>query len=91
MSDTNGIIGPVNLGNPSESTILEIAKAILSLTKSRSKIIFNPLPPDDPERRCPDITLAKKILNWEPRVVLGDGLLKTIEYFMEELKRRTGR
>jgi UDP-glucuronate decarboxylase len=86
MSKTNGFTGPVNLGNPHESTILEIAKAILSITKSRSKIIFKSLPPDDPERRCPDITLAKKILNWEPKVFLEDGLEKTIRYFMEKLR-----
>ena len=86
MSETDGFIGPVNLGNPLESTIIEIAKAILSMTKSRSKIIFKSLPTDDPERRCPDITLAKKILNWEPKVSLEDGLEKTIEYFIEKLK-----
>jgi UDP-glucuronate decarboxylase len=86
MADTDCFIGPVNLGNPYESTILDIARAILSMTKSRSKIVFKSLPPDDPERRWPDITLAKKILNWEPGVSLDDGLEKTIEYFIEKLK-----
>jgi UDP-glucuronate decarboxylase len=86
MADTDCFFGPVNLGNPYESTILDIARAILSMTKSRSKIVFKSLPPDDPERRWPDITLAKKILNWEPGVSLDDGLEKTIEYFIEKLK-----
>jgi UDP-glucuronate decarboxylase len=79
------LIGPVNLGNPSESTIKELASKILSLTESKSKMVFNPLPPDDPERRCPDITLARKILNWEPRISLDEGLEKTIEYFRKKL------
>jgi UDP-glucuronate decarboxylase len=86
MVETDSFIGPVNLGNPYESTILDIARAILSMTKSRSKIVFKSLPPDDPERRWPDITLAKNILNWEPGVSLDDGLEKTIEYFIEKLK-----
>jgi UDP-glucuronate decarboxylase len=81
MMETNGFIGPVNLGNPNESKILEIAKKIISITGSRSKIVFNPLPPDDPERRCPDITLAEKVLNWKPYVSLDEGLEKTISYF----------
>jgi UDP-glucuronate decarboxylase len=79
------LIGPVNLGNPSESTIKELASKILSLTESKSKMVFSPLPPDDPERRCPDITLARKILNWEPRISLDEGLEKTIEYFRKKL------
>ncbi len=88
MSDIHDFAGPVNLGNPDESTILEIANTILSMTRSKSKIIFKPLPPDDPERRCPDIALAKMNLSWEPKVLLPEGLSKTIGYFMERLKQR---
>ena len=74
-------IGPINLGNPEEITILELAEKIISLTGSKSKIEFKPLPPDDPVRRRPDISLAKKVLNWEPKVPLEEGLKRTIEYF----------
>jgi len=79
-------IGPVNIGNPNEFTILELAKTIIELTNSKSKLIFLPLPEDDPLQRQPDITLAKKILNWEPKVQLKIGLNKTIEYFDTLLK-----
>ena len=72
---------PVNLGNPEEHTILEFAEIIKSLTKSKSRIAFMPLPVDDPHVRCPDITRAKKELKWEPRVSLNEGLEKTIEWF----------
>ncbi len=81
MSLTNGFIGPVNLGNPSEVTILDLARIIIDLTGSRSKIIFKQLPQDDPERRMPDISLAKSKLGWKPGVDLKTGLMKTIEYF----------
>lgn len=73
--------GPVNLGNSSERTILDFAKLILEFTKSQSKIIYKPLPSDDPTKRQPDITLAKEKLNWEPVVDISEGLEKTIEYF----------
>jgi UDP-glucuronate decarboxylase len=73
--------GPVNIGNPGEFSILELAEKILSLTGSTSKIIFQPLPQDDPRQRKPDITLAKSELNWTPRVTLEDGLRETIAYF----------
>jgi nucleoside-diphosphate-sugar epimerase len=73
--------GPVNLGNPDEKTLLELAQIIKSLTDSKSKIVFRDLPQDDPRVRCPDTALAKKLLRWEPRVGLKDGLLRTIEYF----------
>jgi UDP-glucuronate decarboxylase len=86
MAETDDFIGPVNLGNPVELSILEIANKILSITGSRSKVVFKPLPSDDPERRCPDITLAKKKLNWTPQVSLEDGLQKTIEYFKDRLR-----
>lgn len=81
MMNCDGFIGPVNIGNPGEFTILELAKKIIELTKSKSKIVFKPLPKDDPIRRKPDITLAKERLNWEPTVQLEEGLKKTIEYF----------
>ena len=81
LMDQNAIIGPVNLGNPSEVTISEIAKKILELTGSKSSITHAPLPQDDPRQRCPDISLAKKELGWEPRVALDDGLQKVIHFF----------
>ena len=80
--------GPVNIGNPNEFTILELAKTVIELTNSKSKLIFLPLPEDDPLQRQPDITLAKKILNWEPKVQLKTGLNKTIEYFETLLKEQ---
>jgi len=78
VSDINE---PVNLGNPDEKTIMEFAEIILKLTNSKSKIIFKPLPENDPKTRCPDITKAKKLLTWQPKVSLEEGLKKTIEYF----------
>lgn len=78
---------PVNLGNPNEMTLLELAKLIITLTGSKSKIVFKKLPEDDPKVRRPDISLAKKLLKWEPRVPLEEGLKRTIEYFRKELKR----
>jgi UDP-glucuronate decarboxylase len=81
MNSADELTGPVNLGNPHETTILELAEKIIELTKSKSKIIFNTLPPDDPKKRQPDITLAKEKLGWSPTTTLEDGLLKTIEYF----------
>lgn len=78
MSDINE---PINLGNPEEHTILEFAEIIKNLTKSNSKIVFKPLPVDDPHVRCPDITKAKKLLKWQPKVELRKGLAKTIEWF----------
>lgn len=86
MNAPDSITGPINLGNPSEFTILELAEKIIKLTKSRSKIVFKPLPQDDPAQRQPDITLAKKILKWEPKVPLEEGLRKTIAYFKKLIK-----
>lgn len=77
---------PVNLGNPEEWTILEFAKYIQELTGSRSPIVFEPLPPDDPKRRRPDISRARKLLGWEPKVPLEQGLKMTIEYFQTKLQ-----
>lgn len=82
MMDTeDSFIGPVNLGNPHEFTILELAEKVVNLTHSSSKIIFEPLPHDDPRQRRPDINLAKKKLDWKPEIQLEEGLLKMIEYF----------
>ena len=81
MQNNDDFIGPVNLGNPSERNILEFAEMIIKLTNSKSKIIYKPLPSDDPTRRRPDISLAKEKLNWEPKVDITEGLTKTIEYF----------
>jgi UDP-glucuronate decarboxylase len=87
MNDTEpGFTGPVNLGNPSEFTMLELAEKIRSLMGSASKIIFQPLPQDDPTRRKPDITLAKSVLNWTPQVALEEGLSKTIVYFRGKIQ-----
>jgi len=77
---------PVNIGNPHEMTVLQFAKKILQLTGSRSEISYRPLPQDDPQVRQPDITKAKKLLNWEPKVNLDEGLKKTIDYFRARLK-----
>ncbi len=83
MMNTENFIGPVNLGNPGEFTMLELAELILKLTGSKSKIIHQPLPQDDPTQRCPVIDLAKEKLNWEPKIKLEDGLKLTIKYFKE--------
>ena len=74
-------VGPINIGNPGEFTMLELAENVLKLTKSKSKIVHKPLPADDPKQRRPDITLARKYLKWEPKVQLAEGLKKTIAYF----------
>lgn len=79
--------GPVNLGNPLEYTIHEIAELIIQLVGSQSQITFYPLPKDDPKQRCPDIGLARLLLNWEPKISLRQGLLKTIQYFDQLLKK----
>jgi UDP-glucuronate decarboxylase len=81
MGTGEDFIGPVNIGNPGEFTILELAKKVIEITGSKSKIVFRPLPEDDPMQRQPDISLAKKELNWEPKVELDEGLKKTISYF----------
>ena len=86
MMNTEGIRGPMNLGNPGEFTVLDLAEKVLRLTESRSRIASRPLPSDDPIRRCPDISLAREKLGWEPRVGLEEGLRRTIEYFREKLK-----
>lgn len=86
MNTSEDFYGPVNIGNPYEFTILELAQKVIELTKSTSKLVFMPLPQDDPTQRQPDISLAKEKLNgWEPKIQLEEGLLKTIEYFRLKL------
>lgn len=85
MESEDNFTGPLNLGNPAELTMLELAQKVVQLTASRSTLVFRPLPDDDPVRRCPDIGLAKEKLGWEPRTRLHDGLTKTITYFDELL------
>jgi UDP-glucuronate decarboxylase len=81
METTDEVTGPINLGNPAEMTVRQLAERVTQLAGSQSKIEFRPLPVDDPTRRCPDISLAKSVLGWEPRVALDEGLTKTIDYF----------
>ena len=81
--------GPVNLGNPVEYDMLDLAEIVLKLTGSRSKLVYEKLPVDDPKRRCPDIGLAKRLLKWEPKVELKEGLRTTIEYFRRTLRQKT--
>jgi UDP-glucuronate decarboxylase len=90
MMNTEGAEGPINLGNPDEFTVLALAEKVLKLTGGRSKISFNPLPSDDPVRRCPDISLAKEKLDWGPRVSLEKGLVQTIESFRKKLGFKKG-
>lgn len=81
-----GIQGPINLGNPGEFTILELAELVIKMTNSNSKIVFNDLPSDDPKQRCPNIELASKTLDWYPSVKLEEGLKKSIPYFSSKIK-----
>jgi dTDP-glucose 4,6-dehydratase len=76
---------PVNIGNPAEITVLEFAREIIRATRSRSKIAFKPLPQDDPRQRRPNITKARRLLRWEPRVKLAEGLVHTIQYFRQKV------
>jgi UDP-glucuronate decarboxylase len=89
MNTADDFTGPVNLGNPSEFTILELARKVIALTGSRSRIVNKPLPSDDPKQRQPDITLAKSAFGWQPRVSLDEGLPRTVAYF-DELLRNGG-
>lgn len=86
MGSRDGLPGPVNLGNPGEFTMLELAERVLRLTRSRSKLVHRPLPPDDPKVRRPDITIATNELGWKPKVALEDGLKPTIAYFRKLLE-----
>ncbi|MFA6433306.1 MAG: UDP-glucuronic acid decarboxylase family protein [Elusimicrobiales bacterium] len=86
MNNTSGFTGPVNIGNPDEFTIKELAEKVLKLIpESKSKLVYKPLPQDDPRQRQPDIRLAKEKLGWEPRIKLNEGLVKTVSYFKETL------
>ena len=85
MMELENFIGQINLGNPYEFTITELAEKVINLTNSKSKIVFHPLPSDDPEQRQPDISLAGDKLNWKPAISLEDGLKKTIPYFEKQL------
>ena len=85
MMDAEDVIGPINIGNPDEFTILELASLAIELARSNSKLVFNPARPDDPMRRRPDITLARKHLVWEPKTALREGLARTMEHFRWEL------
>jgi UDP-glucuronate decarboxylase len=87
MNSTDEVTGPINLGNPGEFTMLELAEKVISLSGSKSKLNFMPLPADDPKQRQPDITLAKTILQWQPTIALDEGLTKTIAYFRDLLNR----
>lgn len=84
------ITGPVNIGNPDERTVLELAELVLTITGSSSEIVHGPLPTDDPTRRCPDITVARRELGWEPRITLQEGLMKTVEYFAAQASEHRG-
>jgi UDP-glucuronate decarboxylase len=86
MDSDSGFVGPVNLGNPGEISMLELAEKILRITKSTSKLSFLPAPEDDPRRRCPDIELADQKLGWSPKVPVDDGLKETIRYFQDLVK-----
>jgi UDP-glucuronate decarboxylase len=81
MNSSSEVVGPINIGNPVEFSISELVSEILRLTKSKSKVVYLPLPEDDPRQRQPEITQAKKILGWEPHIQLTEGLIRTIEYF----------
>ena len=81
MNSPQGLTGPVNMGNPNEMTMLELAEQVLLLSGSKAKLVFKPLPQDDPKQRQPDISVAKRELQWQPRIALADGLKETIAYF----------
>jgi len=88
MATGDEFTGPMNIGNPHEIPVRELAERVIRLTGSRSNIVFKPLPQDDPTQRCPDITLARRVLGWEPSVELDDGLTRTIDYFERMLADR---
>ena len=85
--NTENITGPINIGNPGEFTMLELADKIIDITGSNSQIVFKELPDDDPKKRKPDIRLAKEIIEWEPKVDLDEGLVQTINYFKKVLNK----
>ena len=87
MESPDEVTGPINLGNPDEFTIAELARIVIELTGSRSTLVKKPLPSDDPKQRCPDITRARTVLNWTPTIKLQQGLVRTIGYFDQQLKK----
>ena len=88
MATPDNVTGPINIGNPGEFTIRQLAEMVIELTGSRSKIVNRPLPSDDPKQRRPDISLAQEMLGWQPRTPLREGLIKTIAYFDSFLSSR---
>jgi UDP-glucuronate decarboxylase len=86
MGTDKSVAGPINLGNPIEFSMLELAEEVLRATQSRSEIVFKPLPSDDPVQRQPDITLAQRVLHWTPQINLRDGLVPTVEHFRRILR-----
>ena len=86
MDSKESSLGPINLGNPGEFTMLELAEKVIELTGSKSKLIFLPLPQDDPKQRQPNISKAKEVLGWEPKVALAEGLTRTIHHMARQLK-----
>jgi UDP-glucuronate decarboxylase len=89
MATPDDVTGPINIGNPHEIPVRELAERVIAMTGSASKIVHRPLPADDPLQRCPDITMAKKLLDWTPTVPLEVGLARTISYFDRLLAERT--
>ncbi len=87
MNTPESVTGPINLGNPSEFTMLELAEKVLKITKSKSKLVFKALPQDDPKQRKPDINIAQEALKWQPKISLDDGLELTVEYFKNTIKQ----
>ncbi len=85
MNSDDSVTGPINIGNPREMTVKQLAEEVLRQTGSKSKIVYRPLPQDDPTRRCPDITRAKEVLKWEPKVALEEGVAQTIAYFRQRM------
>jgi UDP-glucuronate decarboxylase len=90
MDTGSDFIGPINIGNSHEIPVRELAERVIALTNSRSQIVHRPLPQDDPMQRCPDITLARQVLGWEPKVPLEEGLGRTIAYFDKLLSGQAG-
>ncbi len=89
MDSADDFTGPVNVGNPAEFSVRELAEKIIDLTGSGSRLSFKPLPQDDPKQRCPDISLAREALGWEPKVALEEGLKHTIPYFEELMANKS--
>jgi UDP-glucuronate decarboxylase len=85
MNTADDFTGPINIGNPVEFTMLQLAELVLELTQSKSKLVFNPLPSDDPRQRQPNISLAKKVLSWSPNTELKHGLERTIRHFRDQI------